>query len=184
MKEIYLNHFHTIIMHSVEDKDYQSPIAVHGPTLINQLKIGCSKKDGFRLTRLSWLSHFYGGKLPEWYCSRCFGGKFSKFPIFWISLCPVHLLLMAPSLLETHRHLEIHRGSHCCNWVESWGALLTCMGDHRVQLSIQLIKNVHSEGFFFAFCKKAFRIEMVYGNGQHPCKLQPFFKHNSKHNIL
>ena len=52
MKEIYLKHFRAIIMHSVEDKDHKSPIAIHGPTLINQIKIGCPSKDGFRITGL------------------------------------------------------------------------------------------------------------------------------------
>lgn len=52
MKEIYLKHFHTIIMHSVEDKDHKSPIAIHGPALINQMKIKCPNKDGFRVTGL------------------------------------------------------------------------------------------------------------------------------------
>lgn len=52
MEEIYLKHFHAIIMHSVEDKDHKSPIAIHGPTLINKTKIGCPNKDGSSITGL------------------------------------------------------------------------------------------------------------------------------------
>jgi len=52
MKEIYLKQFHTIIMHSVEDKSHKSPIAIHRPTLITQMKIMCPNKDGFRVTEL------------------------------------------------------------------------------------------------------------------------------------
>lgn len=52
MEEIYLEHFHVIIMHSVEDKDHKSPIAIHGPALIDQMKIECPNEGGFRVTRL------------------------------------------------------------------------------------------------------------------------------------
>lgn len=72
-------------------------------------------------------------------------------------------LLSSPSawalfLLETHRHVELHGGSRCCSWAKCWGSLLTHMGGHRVQLSIQVIKSVHSKGFF-AFGKRFLRME-------------------------
>lgn len=52
MKELYLKHFQAIIMHSVEDKDHKSPVAVHKPILINQLKIRCPRKGECRVTGL------------------------------------------------------------------------------------------------------------------------------------
>lgn len=52
MKEIYLKRFHAIIMHAVEDKDHKSPVAIHEPILINQMKIRCPRKDECRVTGL------------------------------------------------------------------------------------------------------------------------------------
>lgn len=88
MEEIYLDHFCIIIMHSVEDKDHKSPIAIHGPAIIDQMKIECPNAGGFKVTRLGWRSHFYS----DWFFqsvleesfqnllfSECLSAQFTSF---------------------------------------------------------------------------------------------------------
>lgn len=187
MKEIYLKRFHAFIMHSVEDKDHKSPVAIHEPILINQMKIRCPKKGECRVTGLGWLSHLY--KLTKWYCPRCFAGKFSKFPIFYISLCSVHLLFghffwklwtlfsWKHTVMQsfTEAHVAVTEPSSGGAYLPAWVI---------IGYSCQYNWSKMCIARFFCTSKKAFKNEMFYRNGQHQCKLQPFFKHNSKHNIL
>lgn len=53
MGELYLEHFHAIITHSVEGQDHRSPVAIRGPMLVNQMRAGCPGEDGFRVTQPS-----------------------------------------------------------------------------------------------------------------------------------
>lgn len=187
MKGIYLRHFHAIKMHSVEDKDHKNPVAINEPILINQMKIRCLKKDECRVTGLGWLSRLYSNKLTKWYCPRCFGGKFSKLPLFWISLCSVLLLFGHPfwklcTLFWKHTGMQSFTKAHAGTQPNSGGACLPAWVSRGYSCQYNWSKMCRAR--LFCTSKKAFKNEMFSRNGQHQCKLQPFFKHNSKHNIL
>lgn len=136
MKQNCLKHFHAIVMHSVEEKDRKSPVAVQGSKPWKCSTLPEMVSDSAICTVANSPNSIVRSALEE--KLRFF--QYSEFLSAQFTFCLGTLLF-----LEIHRGTELHRGSHHCTWAQSWVSLFTYAHDHRVQLSIQLIRNVHSK---------------------------------------